>query len=334
MDSIILPSTSCINRNVMDPPVKITFQLEDFPTTPTSATGDGGLCQECYESFKPIGLAKRKVPRISSLKISSKSCHGCQTLLDFFVAAQRQSILPVSASNPVDLRRSWAYWVAEYSRHKIHTNQSQAIALRGLISFVKDLKKDEPLLGLWKQDLAEGLLWERGIWDEPAARRRVAPFPSWTWMSLPGAVQYPSFRLTSKQIELIHPRICWSHQAFSSSLEIAELLLRAKVLKGTLTYHGRESSECSLHVDVGNSSKVALFERIDIPDSYYDNTTVQLILVGGTAQHWFFIIASNVVNPERNPYVRIGRAYSPGARAFKKLEEHFATMNSQILTLR
>lgn len=314
----------------MDPPVKITFQLEDFPTTPTG-TGDG-LCQECYDSFKPIGPARRKLPRISSLRVSSKSCQGCQTLLDFFIAAQRQSILPVSASNPVDLRRSWAYWVSEYSQKK-HANESQAIALSGLITFVQDLKKDEPLLGLWKQDLAEGLLWERGIWYEPAARKRIAPFPSWTWMSLPGAVQYPSFRLTSKHIELIHPRICWSQGEYDSSLEIAELLLRAKVLKGTLTYHGRESTQSSLHVDIG-SSKIPLLERVDIPDSYYDNTTVQLILIGGTDRHWFFLIASNVVNPERNPYVRIGRAYSPCDRAFKKLEEHFATVNSRMLNLR
>ncbi|KAL1604955.1 hypothetical protein SLS60_004496 [Paraconiothyrium brasiliense] len=215
-----------------------------------------------------------------------------------------------------------------------HNNQNQAIALVGLITFVQDLKKDEPLLGLWKQDLAEGLLWERGIWDEPAPRKRIAPFPSWTWMGLPGAVQYPSFRLTSKRIELIHPRICWSQVEFDSSLEIAELLLRAKVLKGTLTYHGRESSQPSLYVDMGGSSKIPLFERVDIPDSYYDNTTVQLILIGGTERHWFFLIASNIVNPERNPYVRIGRAYSPCDRAFKKLEEYFATVDSQILTLR
>ncbi|KAK7192164.1 hypothetical protein DPSP01_009820 [Paraphaeosphaeria sporulosa] len=314
----------------MDPPVKITFQLEDFPTTPTG-TGDG-LCQECYDSFKPVGPARRKVPRISSLRVSSKSCQGCQTLLDFFTAAQRQSVYPVSASNPVDLKRSWAYWVSEYSQKK-HTNESQAIALSGLITFVQDLKKDEPLLGLWKQELAEGLLWERGIWHEPAPRKRIAPFPSWTWMSLPGAVQYPSFRLTSKHIELIHPRICWSQGEYDSSLEIAELLLRAKVLKGTLTYHGRESAQSSLYVEIG-SSKVPLFERVDIPDSYYDNTTVQLILIGGTDRHWFFLIASNVVNPERNPYVRIGRAYSPCDRAFKKLEEHFKTVNSQVLNLR
>lgn len=314
----------------MDPPVKITFQLEDFPTTPTG-TADG-LCQDCYDSFKPIGPARRKVPRISSLKVSSKSCQGCQTLLDFFIAAQRQSVFPVSASNPVDLRRSWAYWVSEYSQKK-HNYEGRAIALSGLISFVQDLKKDEPLLGLWKQDLAEGLLWERGIWHEPAPRKRIAPFPSWTWMSLPGSVQYPSFRLTSKHIELIRPRICWSNGEFDSSLEIAELRLQAKVLKGTMTYHGRESGHSSLYVEIG-ASKVPLFERVDIPDSYYDNTTVQLILIGGTDQHWFFLIASNVVNPERNPYVRIGRAYSSSARAFKKLEEHFATIDSQILTLR
>ena len=152
-------------------------------------------------------------------------------------------------------------------------------------------------------------------------------------MSLPGSVHYPSFRRTSKHIELIRPRICWSDGEYDSSLEIAELRLRAKVLKATLTYHGRESGQSSLYVEIG-SSKVPLFERVDIPDSYYDNTTVKLILIGGTDQHWFFLIASNVVNPERNPYVRIGRAYSPCDRAFKRLEEHFATIDSQILTLR
>lgn len=308
--------------------VKVTIQ--DFPDTPR--TGDG-LCRECYESCGPIGV-RRKVPRISRLRISGKSCPGCRTRLEFIAAAYRQDSRPISLSltNSDDIRRSWAYWVNEYSRAKQSKNEEQATTLLSLIAFVQELKKDEPLLGLWKEEIAEGLLWERGVWDEPAGRKRIAPFPSWTWMSLPGAVQYPNFCLETKEVELIHPRICWSNQPLSSTLEIAELLLRGKVFKGTLTYHGRESSASSLYLDMGDS-KVPLFERVDIPDSYHDNTTVRLILVGGTAHHWFFLIAS-VVNPERNPYVRIGRAYSPCDRTFKKLKEHFATVDSQIFTLR
>lgn len=309
----------------MDSLVKITIQ--DFPDCPK--TGDG-LCRECHESSGPIG-ARRRLPRISRLRISSKSCPGCRSRLDFINAAQE--LRPISLSNPADIKKSWAFWVNEYSRAKQNGNEEQATTLLGLTAFVQDIKKDEPLLGLWKNDIAEGLLWERGVWNEPAGRKRIAPFPSWTWMSLPGAVQCPSFDLVSKEVELIHSRICWSSQPLTSSLEISELLLRAKVFKGTLTYHGRESPMSSLFLDIGGPSKVPLFERVDIPDSYYDNTTVRLILIGGTAHHWFFLIAS-VVNPERNPYVRIGRAYSACNRAFQTLTDHFATVDSQIFTLR
>lgn len=315
----------------IDPFFKVTIQ--DFPDTPR--TGDG-LCQECYESFGSVGRVASRVPRISKLRISSRSCAGCRALLDFFVAAQRQSSRPISFTNPVDLRRSWAYWVNEYSRVNTPANEEHAFAILGLINFVQRLKKDEPLLGLWKEDLAEGLLWERGVWSEPAGRRRITPYPSWSWMSLPGAVQYPNFSLSTKEIELVHPRICWSSQPLNSSLEIAELLLRGKVLRGILTYHGRESPASSLHLDIEGFSKMALFERIDIPDAYYENTTVKLIVVGSTREHWFFLIAS-VVNPERNPYVRIGRAYStydPHGNTFRKLEEYLATVESQMFTLR
>lgn len=312
---------------IMDPLVKIT--ILDLPNGPK--TGDG-LCQDCYESLSHIEPS-RKVPRISRLRTSSKSCPCCRTLLEFIVATQHQATKPFSIPNSVDIGRSWACWVNDYSRAKQNRNEYQSTALLRLIDFVQDLKKDESLLGLWKEDIAEGLLWERGVWSEPAGRKRITPFPSWTWMSLPGAVQYPSFSLASKEIELIHPRICWSSQPLNSTLRIAELLLRAKVFKGTLTYHGRESSKSSLYLDLDGSSRVALFERVDIPDSYHDNNTVRLILIGGTKHHWFFLITS-VVNPERNPHVRIGRAYSPCNHTFKKLKDHFATVDPQIITLR
>lgn len=233
---------------------------------------------------------------------------------------------PISLSTPAEIRRSWAICVDDFSR------KMNADRLAALVAFIQHLKLDEPLLGLWKADLAEGLLWERGVWDEPAARKRVTPFPSWSWMSLPGPAQYPSFVLSAREIELLEARISWADQPLVSSLRTAELVLRAKVLRGTLTYRGRESPESSLYLDMGANSKVGLFERIDIPDSYYDGTTVHCILVGATALHWFFVISS-VVNPERNPYVRIGRAYSP-VSSFGKIQKHLDTMERQELVLR
>jgi len=305
----------------------------DFPKTPDSS---GGPCHGCYEPFSPIRANWLKDPSIPDLQDCGRYCPNCRAFVESFATAQRRSALPASPSKATDIRRGWAYWVNEFSQTKEDKNQDQIATLLGLTTFVQSLKQDEPLLGLWRDDIAEGLLWERGIWDQPTGKKRTMPFPSWTWMSLPGPVQYPSFSLTRKEIELLDTRIRWSHEPLYSTLKSAELLLRAKVLKGTLTWHGRESPQSSLYLDMGDSSKVALFERVDIPDSYYENATVRLILIGGTVQHWFFLIAS-VVNPERNPYVRIGRAYSPcnpKRDIYGKLRKHFATIEPQVLTLR
>lgn len=281
-------------------------------------------------------ILSRRVVHFTTLQLVWQCWSEVRHEDSLFVRARDQSFLPISISSPADIRRSWGCWVNDYSRRKLSRDEDRMAALAGLTKFIQGLNQDEPLLGLWRNDLALGLLWERGVWDGPASRRRISAFPTWTWMSLPGPAQYPDFQLTTNEIELVQSQIRWAGEPLTSSLERAELVLRGKVLPGTLTTRGRASTESFASVYLEGTSRAPLYERVDLPDSRYDNDSVYYIPIGATSMHWFFIIAL-LVDSERNAYARIGRAYSPGdddLSDYRVLWAHFAGMEPQNIILR
>lgn len=87
---------------------------------------------------------------------------------------------------------AWDSIVENYSTKKLTEAGDKLSAISGLASFVlnyRRLSAESYLAGLWKGNLAEGLLWcvsEPG----PALPRDLYIAPSWSWASVSGSIKY------------------------------------------------------------------------------------------------------------------------------------------------
>lgn len=87
---------------------------------------------------------------------------------------------------------AWDSIVENYSTKKLTQASDKLSAISGLASFVlnyRQLNAESYLAGLWKGNLAEGLLWcvsEPG----PPLPRGLYIAPSWSWASVSGSIKY------------------------------------------------------------------------------------------------------------------------------------------------
>ena len=89
----------------------------------------------------------------------------------------------------------WRGVISTYSGSRKLTNASDKLpALSGIVSLFQAKTKDEYLAGLWKTDLAHGLMWRLGDYTGPgsfkwkAFRHRA---PSWSWACWDGSIRFP-----------------------------------------------------------------------------------------------------------------------------------------------
>lgn len=132
--------------------------------------------------------------------------------------------------------QGWEVMVKDYSRRRFSSMQDRVYALAGVISRFQDVYKDEPLAGLWRKDLAAGLLWFVQKPSEGPVLPELSDVPSWSWMSVRGQVQYGSIQrdhTTRTHLEAIEPGqdpvITWSGTPLTSKIDSAVLHLRGPV---------------------------------------------------------------------------------------------------------
>ncbi|OCK80553.1 HET-domain-containing protein, partial [Lepidopterella palustris CBS 459.81] len=83
-----------------------------------------------------------------------------------------------------ELYDSWQTMIQGYSARSLTRPGDKFAALAGVTQMFRGVVKDEPLAGLWKNDLYRGLLWQvppsmHGILDLEAVR--ALNIPSWSW---------------------------------------------------------------------------------------------------------------------------------------------------------
>ena len=102
------------------------------------------------------------------------------------------SLTPVSPKESFELR--WETILQQYSRRQLTYPSDKLPALSGLASHYARLTDNGYLAGLWREDLAQLLLWSL---DPQIAPRPLPPqyrAPSWSWASLDGQVLMPISR--------------------------------------------------------------------------------------------------------------------------------------------
>ncbi len=91
----------------------------------------------------------------------------------------------------------WEVLAETYSRRHLTFEKDKLPALAGITVHFADLLMDEPVLGLWWKNFVTGLLWERNHDEDNMKRKSVQSIPSWSWMTVIGAIKYRYFDLWS-----------------------------------------------------------------------------------------------------------------------------------------
>lgn len=101
----------------------------------------------------------------------------------------------IYSNGAVDLRKVWDFIVTEYSQCSLTKTEDRLPALSGVVSRFKARTNDVYLEGMWRNDLRLQLLW-KATYEPQSKRQRVHGMPSWSWLSVLGAV-IPDHRYVS-----------------------------------------------------------------------------------------------------------------------------------------
>lgn len=137
---------------------------------------------------------------------------------------------------------SYAFWygmMEDYSRRELTFEKDRLPALAGMVEVFKKHVDDVPLLGLWRGDLANGLLWSA---CEP---RETAPsgggLPSWSWASARGAVSWDGSFVSvedGEKLEVVSAEVSWVGRPMTSPLANAVLKVRGRMRKAKVVRNG------------------------------------------------------------------------------------------------
>ncbi|KAJ8130723.1 hypothetical protein O1611_g2903 [Lasiodiplodia mahajangana] len=84
---------------------------------------------------------------------------------------------------------AWQKLVAEYCSRSLSKSTDKAPAFLGLSEMIAETIDDEFIIGVWKKShFFPSLLWAA---PKPGGRSRNQNYPSWTWASIDGKINYP-----------------------------------------------------------------------------------------------------------------------------------------------
>lgn len=91
------------------------------------------------------------------------------------------------------LYRLWNLIVQDYSNRRLTNPKDKLPALSGVVAYFEKGLNDEYVAGMWKQNLLHQLSWTT-VNPASTVRPSVWRAPSWSWMSVDGAISFESSR--------------------------------------------------------------------------------------------------------------------------------------------
>ncbi|RSL72204.1 hypothetical protein CEP51_011918 [Fusarium floridanum] len=146
----------------------------------------GWALQEGILSRRMIHFAKRQLIWECKTKVASED--GLVVLKKHRII--RPFALPTLWLPPASRYEEWDAVVQDYSSRQLSKTKDKILALAGATTRFMHLLRDEPLLGLWREDLRAGLLWRT---TEPRDRVKAVELksiPSWSWMVVDGPITF------------------------------------------------------------------------------------------------------------------------------------------------
>lgn len=142
---------------------------------------------------------------------------------------------------------NWHQLVNLYSRGRLSYTSDKLLAVSGLAKqyMVRNrLRESDYVVGLWRPQLPQALLWRADRGKRPAKYRA----PTWTWASIEGDIMYPENAQGVKEtcLEIIDTELKYKADSFGQ-VETAKLKVRGFMARGLLPrtkdYWGQVSCE-------------------------------------------------------------------------------------------
>jgi hypothetical protein len=132
----------------------------------------------------------------------------------------------------LQLHESWELVVADHSSRKLTFARDKLATLAGVSQAFQRIFGDEPLLGLWRDDLARTLLWEaetavHSQLDGEAIR--TLNLPSWSWLKIDGTARAVSHYGHGSLLSIQGTVLTWTGLPMTSEVSEAKILGRGKI---------------------------------------------------------------------------------------------------------
>ncbi|KUJ20858.1 HET-domain-containing protein [Mollisia scopiformis] len=213
---------------------------------------------------------------------------------------------------------NWMSMAMTYSRRQITQLGDKIPALVGITAFSKSLTGDFHLLGLWRSTLHADLLWQIPKGDAKAMPSDIG-LPSWSWLSVNGAIDYPEyFSRSNPEMELIRSHIEWTGVENVSRISIAELVIsgrlnNATLLRGTGKRPTKGTRKGAFTLQMRNETHNSMCigkARVDCDDGIAELSVwcllVQTTPENGKRPRYFEVLLLDPVDIDGGKYRRVG----------------------------
>jgi hypothetical protein len=119
------------------------------------------------------------------------------------------------------MRQMWREIVNSYSVRKLTQINDKLPALSGIAGLLKQCSEDDYVAGLWRKSLPFDLLWRCDQSGDLQAKKTRAP--SWSWISVDGAVKWPVCQNPDEEQPLKYIRSTTYFECGAEGIEVMEV---------------------------------------------------------------------------------------------------------------
>lgn len=189
----------------------------------------GWTLQEDILSTRTVGVAN------SELKWRCGSGACWETGIDFARGVGVYTNLPL-LENGLSVKQNpiWLKWMENYSRRRLTFPEDRLVAMLGLITHYQRITLDEPILGVWRSCLNQGLAWMRLTDRAERSPDELSDhnLPSWSPFACDQAISFEPWyhddgrnRLRESCVDVIDHEVLWEGTPYLSKVKSSFLVM-------------------------------------------------------------------------------------------------------------
>jgi hypothetical protein len=241
-------------------------------------------------------------------------------------AAEPRGLVYHDSNSVVDAENLYNFWarlVEYYSRCSLTVESDKLIAISGIAKILQRGLGDKYVAGMWKRSLPRCLLWRL---EARESKGTVLPpksclAPTWSWASVKGMVEFPSWYPSEIQIAEICVEVVQTEVITASSDPTGEILSGFIKLRGMLkTVVLQPDSNGCYYANIKSIVDDNSNESCPFPDIYMDGTVatsgtknvINLHLMPITYDPYYFLLKGLLLAPtgrRAGQFHRVGVLY-------------------------